>query len=219
MVTTTTRDTAPRRPGRPRAGQSLDARQALINAARELFALEGFDGVSTKRLAERAGVNPAMIHYYFGDKAGLQNTTFLEGLESVIEKLTELSERSAEPTSLPDFFSVYMQTLAANPWLPGMIVRDVLPEEGRLRPVFVQTLGSRVGPIVMELVASSQARGALRPDLDPIMTTLSVVSLTVFPFVALPVASQVLGIQTDQSAVDRLVQHTIKLFYQGAGTQ
>ena len=219
MVTTTTRDTGPRRPGRPRAGQSLDARQALINAARELFALEGFDGVSTKRLAERAGVNPAMIHYYFGDKAGLQNTTFLEGLESVIEKLTELSERSAEPTSLPDFFSVYMQTLAANPWLPRMIVRDVLPEDGRLRPVFIQTLGSRVGPVVMELVASSQARGGLRPDLDPILTTLSVVSLTVFPFVALPIAGQVLGIQADESSIDQIVQHTVKLFYQGAGAQ
>ena len=78
MATQST-DSSSRGPGRPRAEQALDARQALLDAARELFAREGFDRVSTKRLADEAGVNPAMIHYYFGDKAGLQDRLIMPG--------------------------------------------------------------------------------------------------------------------------------------------
>ena len=196
----------------------MDARHALIEAGRELFAQAGFDGVSTKRLAESAGVNPAMIHYYFGDKAGLQDAAFREGLQPVVQMLAEFSERSAEPTSLAEFFNAYIRTLAANPWLPKMIVRDVLPDGGRLRPLFVQTIGSRVGPAVMGLVASAQARGELADDLDPMLATLSVGSLAVFPFLAWPIASQVLGVQMSDAFVDRLVAHTVALFYHGAGT-
>jgi len=196
----------------------VDARHALIEAGRELFAQAGFDGVSTKRLAESAGVNPAMIHYYFGDKAGLQDAAFREGLQPVVQMLAEFSERSAEPTSLAEFFNAYIRTLAANPWLPKMIVRDVLPDGGRLRPLFVQTIGSRVGPAVMGLVASAQARGELADDLDPMLATLSVGSLAVFPFLAWPIASQVLGVQMSDAFVDRLVAHTVALFYHGAGT-
>ncbi len=218
MATQST-DSSSRGPGRPRAEQALDARQALLDAARELFAREGFDRVSTKRLADEAGVNPAMIHYYFGDKAGLQDTAFREGLEPIIQVLTGLSERSAEPSSLTEFFKVYMRTLAANPWLPRMIVRDVLPDGGRLRPIFVQTFGSQVGPIIMGLVAASRARGELRADLDPLLTTLSVGSLAVFPFVAAPIVKQVLGIELHEQFADRLSQHTVDLFYHGAGTR
>lgn len=197
----------------------MDARRALIEAARELFAQAGFDGVSTKRLAERAGVNPAMIHYYFGDKAGLQDAAFREGLEPVVQMLVALSETSPEPTSLGEFFNVYMRTLAANPWLPKMIVRDVLPEGGRLRPLFVAAVGSRVGPVIMDLVASSQTRGELDNNLDPMLTTLSVGSLAVFPFLAWPIVSQILGLERSDAFVDQLVEHTVALFYQGAGTR
>lgn len=212
-------DSKPRGPGRPRSEHSVDARQALIEAARELFSQAGFDGVSTKRLADRAGVNPAMIHYYFGGKAGLQDTAFREGLEPVVEMLTALSDRGDAPASLPEFFGAYMRTVAANPWLPKMIVRDVLPESGRLRPLFVQALGSRVGPAIIGLVASAQQRGELDEALDPMLTTLSVVSLAVFPFLAWPIASQVLGLQMNDALVDRMVEHTVGLFYQGAGAQ
>ena len=218
-MATTRSNPVSRGPGRPRSEQSVDARRALIEAARDLFSQAGFEGVSTKRLAESAGVNPAMIHYYFGDKAGLHEAAFREGLEPVIAALSELSERSAEPSSLPEFLNLYMRTVAANPWLPKMIVRDVLPEGGRLRPLFFQAVASRVGPVITGLVASAQARGELNDELDPMLTTLSVVSLAVFPFLAWPIASHVLGLEMGDALVDRMVEHTTELFYHGAGAR
>jgi AcrR family transcriptional regulator len=50
---------------------SPDARQAVLNAARELFAEQGFDRTTMRAVGTRAGVNPALIYHYFGDKNGL----------------------------------------------------------------------------------------------------------------------------------------------------
>lgn len=51
-----------RRPGNP------DTREAILTAAREVFAERGFDGASIRAIATSAGVDPALIHHYFGTK-------------------------------------------------------------------------------------------------------------------------------------------------------
>ena len=50
---------------------SPDARQAVLAAARELFAELGFERTTMRAVAARAGVDPALIYHYFGDKDGL----------------------------------------------------------------------------------------------------------------------------------------------------
>lgn len=54
-----------RRPG------ASTTRQELLDAAREVFADRGVDGATTREIAQRAGVDPAMIAHYFGSKGGL----------------------------------------------------------------------------------------------------------------------------------------------------
>ncbi|MGY1914704.1 TetR/AcrR family transcriptional regulator [Blastococcus sp. SYSU DS0973] len=61
-----------RRPGNP------DTRQAVLAAAREAFAERGFDGATIRRIATAAGVDPALVHHYFGSKDRL----FLAAIEA-----------------------------------------------------------------------------------------------------------------------------------------
>jgi len=56
-------------PGRPR--DSAATRRALLAAARELFAVAGYDGTTVRAIAERAGVNQALLFRHFGSKDGL----------------------------------------------------------------------------------------------------------------------------------------------------
>ncbi len=65
-----------RKVGRPR--KQTDARQKLLEHARELFVVMPYDKVSTRLIAQRAGVNIAMIRYYFGNKEGLFETMVRE---------------------------------------------------------------------------------------------------------------------------------------------
>ena len=61
----TTRRAAGRRPGGP------DTRGEILDAARESFASKGFEGTTLRGVARAAGVDPALVHHYFGGKEGL----------------------------------------------------------------------------------------------------------------------------------------------------
>jgi AcrR family transcriptional regulator len=61
--------TAPRRRGRRPGG--ADTRAQLLDAARAVFAERGYDGATVRVIAERAGVDPAMVNHWFGGKEGL----------------------------------------------------------------------------------------------------------------------------------------------------
>ncbi|MCE9788063.1 TetR/AcrR family transcriptional regulator [Shewanella chilikensis] len=69
--------------GRPKGHSG--ARDALIEAARNCFTLKGYERVSTRELARKAGVDAAMIRYYFGSKAGLFEAMVRDTIAPVLE--------------------------------------------------------------------------------------------------------------------------------------
>ncbi|WP_328614659.1 TetR family transcriptional regulator [Amycolatopsis sp. NBC_00355] len=76
VSTTDNPDTTARRRGRRPAGQ--DTRTALIDAARTVFAENGYDGATVRAIATRAGVDAAMVNHWFGSKEGLFARAVLE---------------------------------------------------------------------------------------------------------------------------------------------
>ena len=63
--------------GRPKTTGAEDVRDALLNAARDLFLRYGYRAVSSRQIAAAAGANSAMIAYYFGGKPGLYKDCLL----------------------------------------------------------------------------------------------------------------------------------------------
>ncbi|MGH8371028.1 MAG: hypothetical protein ACRESC_08605, partial [Gammaproteobacteria bacterium] len=120
-----------------------------------------------------------------------------------------------EPALTHRFFDIYMHTLGANPWMPPLILREVIAENGKLRQWFIQQFASRGGGMLTRLIQAEQAAGRIRNDLDPTLTALSMVSLAVFPFVAMPVASAVFGVRIKPDYLDILIAHTERLFREG----
>ncbi len=219
-MTQTSNQPAARQPGRPSSDQAakVRAREALLNAARELFSKVGFDAATTKMIAAHACVNPAMIHYYFGGKAGLNEAMLREALQPLLDRVKAFEASEIPDLSLSEFFGMYMHTLAENPWLPKLMVREVLPDNGRLREIFVSEFASRAARMIPVLIRRDQAAGRLRPELDPTLTTLSFASMAIFPFLAAPIIEPALGIRVDRQFIERLIPHTADIFYQGAAT-
>ncbi|MBB2944249.1 AcrR family transcriptional regulator [Actinoplanes lutulentus] len=74
-----------RRPGNP------DTREAILGAARNAFAEKGYDGASIRAIATSAGVDPALVHHYFGSKDKL----FLATMNSPMDPLELITEAAA----------------------------------------------------------------------------------------------------------------------------
>jgi AcrR family transcriptional regulator len=84
----------PRRAGRWRTGQQN--RQRIIDAARERFMRDGYDGATVRAIADDAGVDVAMVYYFFGSKEGLFTASALTGPEHPLHQLATLLDEGTE---------------------------------------------------------------------------------------------------------------------------
>ena len=219
-TTVKSRKPAGRRPGRPEGAAHREAvRAALLKAARELFAKRDFTAASVREIARAARVNPAMIHYHFGDKDGLYRAMLQESIGPVLQKVQELMDHGSlqSETSIHDALDAVMTMLAREPWVARLIVREVLAEEGPFREQFVREFAAKGGGRVPQLLEREIANGRVRKDLDPTLGALSFMSLALFPFFALPVAEKIFGIRMTDAFTRRLVDHTTRIFHEGVG--
>lgn len=205
-----------RKPGRPPGGDSAEVRERLIAAARARVIEVGFDRASTKDIAARAGVNPAMISYYFGSKAGLGQAMMRAAAAPLIERLGQLAAAGTERLRLADFMRAYMRTIAEHPWLPQLIVREVLPVNGRFRSVFFTELAGKAGALLPAAMRRAVAAGELRGGTDETLAAISLVSLAAFPFLAAPVIQAALKVDVgDRALRERLIAHSVRVFEHG----
>ena len=200
----------PRAPGRPTAAATAQ-RELLLDAATDLFASQGIQATSLRAIAERGGVTPALLNYYFGGKDGLVEAMVEERfLPLVVDAAAALQQAGDDPHELVAAFVRHMsRNVAAHPWISQLWVREILCEGGVLR----ERLMDRVAPLVPLLLAqkfaAAQARGALNPQLDPRLLVVSLIGVTLLPHAAAPLWRGVFA--NPQIGDDALIAHTLAL--------
>jgi len=175
--------------GRPPADDAPGLRARLLDAALACFVRAGIAATSLRDIAAEAGVTPAMLHYYFGDKAQLQRAVIDERLLPALAGLRARLQPAGEDVGdlVTAFVAGIGDVVAAHPWLPPLWVREVLSDGGALREVLFDTVGPQVPVMLAKRFADAQARGALNRDLDPRLLMVSLVGLTLFPAAGAPV--------------------------------
>jgi len=199
--------------GRPPGSDADKVRNSLLEAARGLFLNNEFKAVSIKRIAEAAGVNGAMVNYYFGGKKGLYLAMVEDVVASMLARLEQV--RNVENQSIADFISSYSMVLVEHPWWPNFVVREVLFGEGELREFVLEKFASTLVPTLMQAVEAEIQAGNFRADVKPQFTVMSLMGLSVFPFLARPIIEQVMGWSLDAEKVSQLAAHNTELFLHG----
>ena len=206
----------PRRPGRPRADEA-NQRERLLDAAVACFAGDGIAATSLRTIALKAGVTPALVHYYFGSKEQLVEAFIAERMTPVAAALREsLLAAGPDPRALMAAFVRGMHDLVARfPWWPALWVREVLNEKGALRDVLLKQIAPQVAQLVAGALADAQKRGELAADLDPRLTMVSLMGLTMMPLAAEHIWRRVFA--ADDIDRDVLLRHTLALLDHGLG--
>jgi len=202
-------------PGRPAGKQDRDVRRLLLEASQQLFASHGYRGVSVKTIADKAGVNPAMVYYYFNNKDGLFVSVVEETLHPIIEKVYELTSIDDIETFIEQFLDIYMTTVSSNPWFPVLLNREVLLPEGRFQQQFIRQVVTPVSNRIKKLLERQKARGEIATEVDPTLATINLISLAVFPFLAMPVFRQALVPEMDDIFIASLSRHTTRIYLHG----
>lgn len=212
----------PKRRGRPPGPRSADpaaaAKPELIEVAARLFATHGYEATSLRQVADGADVTPAMVAYYFRDKAGLLEAVVVSGLELLLQTIQEVVNEPDDQPFLNRFLRAYLVTLTGRPWLPQILVREVVSREGPLRQLFIDRFALKVLELVPEKVVAEMTAGNLRADLDPRFAMLSILGMCLFPFIAQPVLGPLLGYQLDEAFADDYAAHLLSLMERGVAT-
>ena len=178
-----------RAPGRP-AADSPDLREQLLDAALACFVRQGIAATSLRDIAAEAGVTPALLHYYFGDKPQLQEALIQQRLLPAF--MIVRSRLAAAGDDLADTIAAFIcgvtEAIKQHPWWPQLWVREVLCEGGALRE---SVLFQKIGPVLPQMMAKrfaqAQAEGRINPDLDPRLLMVSLIGLTLFPAASAPI--------------------------------
>src|SRR5215510_13729051 len=193
-----------------------EARARIAAAAEELFAERGFDGAAIRDIARKAGVNGAMIHYYFRNKEGLYHN-LLEGAASRVRSLLiETTGRSGSSKKrLASFVEAYTAYMLSQPNIARILYREMLTGAKHIKQIAQQYAASNYS-MLKRLITDGVERGELR-DVDAELTPISLMGMVVIFQFLRPIISVALGeTKYDKAFVDRVAAHTIDLFLNGA---
>jgi TetR/AcrR family transcriptional regulator len=166
-------------------------RAAILKAALEEFSHEGVAGARTDEIARRAGVNKALIYYYFKDKEGLYAAALEQVFSGLQQKVISVLERAELPPR--ERLVLYAQThfdyIASAPVYPRLVQREFMRSTGRsLTPTASRIMERYARPIYdrLERLVSEGAKTGDFRHLDPMQTVTSILGIIVFYFISMP---------------------------------
>ncbi|MCE2594541.1 TetR/AcrR family transcriptional regulator [Motilimonas cestriensis] len=170
---------AKRKPGRPEGAS--DTRDMLLQSARHCFVNEEYRKVTTRAIAEHAGTNLAMIHYYFGNKENLYLTMLSETLKPFDD---DLNRRLAKPNdnNLASLIRAFYKTMARFPEFPPLLIR-IMQNESEVGQAYLKSiLGDGILPRFNRMLHDLQRNGEIADNLDIEKLQIVLLSLMVHPF-------------------------------------
>src|ERR1044071_4708534 len=150
-----------------------EARAKIAAAAEELFAARGYDGTAVRDIARKAGVNGAMIHYYFRSKEALYRA-ILEGAASRVRGLLIQTTGTAGSTKerLALFVEAYATYILSQPNLARILYREMLTGGKHIKKIAERYAVTNY-TILRDTISEGVRRGELRP-VDAALAPVSV---------------------------------------------
>ena len=161
--------------------EDLTTEQKIAAAARKIFTQKGYAATKTRDIAEEAGINLALVNYYFGSKENLFKQVLKEKFEALFGLMMPvLSDRDISlDEKIRLLVKNYTKLLIENEELPIFVLNELRNNENILNPILQQARTISQPTIDEQL----QHNGFAISTPDFIM---NIVSLTIFPFIAKP---------------------------------
>jgi AcrR family transcriptional regulator len=185
--------------------KDADTRMKIYESARKVFRAKGYAGARMQEIADEAGINKALLHYYFESKEKLFETIFFETVQSFLGNaaMTLNNPSTSWKEKIYEVAGKYTDFLKANPEIPLFVISELT----RKNDSFFTQL-----PIPKMLEESffiyqlqeAQQKGEIAP-VAPLQIIVSMISGLVFPFVARPMVQLIGGL--DEKKYSRFLEN------------
>lgn len=184
-----------------KANQDTEAQ--ILDAAKDVFQKKGMDGARMQEIANEAGINKAMLHYYYRSKQLLFEAVFNNAFSLLAPQLNKiLNDDSSIEDKVKNFTSNYISFISKHPYLPNFIIQEL-----NRNPKFFEIIQQNAAFPTLDKfkaqVALEVENGILKP-IEGEQLFINILSLNIFPFIATPLIKGLLKI--DDKGFKQLIE-------------
>lgn len=186
--------------------------EKILTAAQTVFIHKGMDGARMQEIANEAGINKALLHYYFRTKEKLFEAIFRKVFRQIFPNIdTFIRSELPIEEKLGIFIDKYIELLLRNPYLPSFILKEI-----HRNPEFLASVIKSTGVKPQEVFAmfEKEMEAGKIQKMDPRDLLINMLSLSIFPVAAKPLM-KIMFFENDKKAYDDFLlkrKETVKEF-------
>lgn len=162
--------------------KELSTEEKILESASKVFTEKGFSGTRTRDIAEEAGINLALLNYYFRSKEKLFEQVMKVKVMLLFGKIVPIL--SNEKTTLEEKIDLavekYFDILSENPNLPLFVISEIQKKNSNITSIIPIRRVFQNSSIIKQIKEK-------RPELNPLHFLVNFLGMTIFPFVVKPV--------------------------------
>jgi TetR/AcrR family transcriptional regulator len=159
--------------------------QRILEAARKVFLEKGMAGARMQDIADEAGINKALLHYYFTNKDMLFEQIFAHTSQTFIPHINETIESDAPLfEKIEHICNDYVSMLMLNPYMPLFLFNEINKQSSD----FLKRMWGKQKPNLSKFITQVQQeikKGTIKP-IHPAHLYMNIMSMCVFPFLGKP---------------------------------
>jgi AcrR family transcriptional regulator len=191
-------------------------RERILAAALDEFAEHGLAGARVGHIAERAGINKAMIYYHFDSKEALYDHILVDHMESAVSTMSsEIDETLPLEEVLRTVATYHNERLASDDRIARIMLRELAAGGESIRRILSKVTGKEeLRQLIVRMFEEGKKRGAYR-QVDTRHAMISFAGMSFFYIIVAPMANQLWGIEDDTEFRRRRPEAIVDLFLRG----
>ncbi len=186
--------------------------QQILEAAKSVFFEKGMDGARMQEIADRAGINKALLHYYFRTKEKLFKHIFENVFQSIFQTVNQSIEQKADLFVFIEIFvKNYIRVLSQNPYIPNFIINE-MNRNPKFVVEFTGHLRLNKNNLEKLIIKSMETNQIIPINVDHFLA--DIMGMCLFPIIAKPIIQEFFfdGDQNSyQQFLDARSEHVISL--------
>lgn len=168
----------------------------ILIAAREVFISKGFEGARMQEIADHAGINKALLHYYFRSKAKLFESVFSEVAFNLFPAMKQMLEAELDlKEKITLFVRIYLKTLDENPFIPAFILNTLNTNPDSFLK-YIRKSG--INPKLLQKQIDDEAAKGIIRVIKAEHLVVNIIAMCIFPFVARPIVQFIFDMNNDE---------------------
>jgi len=173
----------------------MNTEQKILDAAKDVFQQKGMTGARMQEIADKAGINKALLHYYYRTKEKLFEKVFEIAFSLFIPRVKDMMSSDRPIFEKIDFFvENYLNLLQKHPYIPAFIISELNRNPKILVGIIEKNIQLKEGNVIELLekqISKEVKQGVIKP-ISAYNLVTNIVSLCIFPIVAKPILQGVL---------------------------